>query len=173
MSAAAPPRPARLALLLSIALLTLSAGLAGAPASAGAAPAPAEVHPGHYSGGGFPSTPIEFGVTADRKEVERLTTRIKLDCKHGGAWVGELTVKRVVFVKPIPIVSTTTGGRFSRNTVVRFTQGGKLRVTVHGKLLAPERAKGTLTGHARLPGDITCKPFFGPIRWTARYVGHK
>lgn len=142
------------------------------PASAAAAesPAPEEIEAGHYSGGGFPSTPVDFGVSASRTIVKHFTTRLKLDCKQGGRWVGELVVKRAVF-SPIPIVKTTKGGRFTRNAVLHYQGGGKLRLTLRGDLLAPDRAKGVLTAHARLPGGISCKPFFGPIRWTARHGG--
>jgi hypothetical protein len=159
------------ACLLLSGLLLVSA-LAVVPASqASEGNAPEEIQPGPYSGGGFPSTPIDFGVSADRHKVKRFTTRFKLDCKHGGRWVGELIVKKLVFLSPISIVKTARGGRFTHTSVVHYQGGGKLRTTVRGSLLAPDRAKGVLTAHARLPGDISCKLFFGPIRWTARYVG--
>lgn len=128
------------------------------------------IHPGRYSGGGFPSTPVSFGVSANRAKVKRFTTRFKLDCKHNHRFVGELTVKRMVF-KPIPIQETARGGRFLRTGHVRFSGGGHLRVRVRGELIAPERAKGVIRPRARLPGDLVCKPFFGPINWTARFVG--
>jgi hypothetical protein len=155
----------RITFLLLAGALAWPAGAIGASSTADE-----EIHPGHYSGGGFPSTPVDFGVTASRGKVKKFTTRLKLDCKQGGRWVGELVVKRAVFA-PIPIAKTAKGGRFARNGVIHYKGGGKLRLTLHGELLAPDRAKGVLTAHAHLPGNVSCKPFFGPIRWTARYLG--
>lgn len=168
MSRAAEPSRARGALAAT--LLLLGGLVFLSEAEAGTAPGSDQIHPGRYSGGGFPSTPINFGVSANRAKVKNFTTRFKLDCKQDGRLVGELIVRRLVF-SVIPIQETARGGRFTRTSVVRFRQGGKLRVTVRGLLLAPERARGVLTAVARLPDGVICTPFFGPIRWTARYVG--
>jgi hypothetical protein len=156
--------------LIGLLLLMLPALALPTASVAAEAPPPKEIEAGHYSGGGFPSTPVDFGVAASRASVKHFTTRLKLDCKQGGSWVGELVVKRAVFTS-IPIVKTADGGRFNRNAVFHYRGGGKLRLTLRGTLLAPDRAKGVLTAHAHLPGGISCKPFFGPIRWTARHAG--
>jgi hypothetical protein len=151
-------------------LLLLGGLVVVSEARAGRGPASDRIHPGHYSGGGFPSTPVDFGVSGDRRRVKNFKTRIVLSCKQNGRYVGDLTVRRIVFDK-IPIQDAARGGRFIRTGHVRFRGGGHLQVRVRGILIAPERARGYLTGHARLPDDITCRPFFGPIDWRARYVG--
>ena len=152
-----------------VAVLFSLVGLASL-AEADARRAAEQIHPGHYSGGGFPSTPIDFGVSANRRKVKNFTTRVKMDCKRNHQFLGQLTLKRIVF-RPIPIRKTVAGGSFDRTGRGRFSGGGRFKVVVHGILLAPERARGKLRARARLPGDVVCKPAFGPIGWDARFVG--
>jgi hypothetical protein len=163
------PAPGRVRGAATAVFFALGGSILLLPGDAGSAPAE-QIHPGHYSGGGFPSTPVDFGVSADRHRVKSFTTRVKMDCRHNGQFLGELTLKRIVF-RPIPIHRTAAGGRFDRTGRGRFTGGGRFKVVVHGILIAPERARGKIRARARLPGDVVCVPAFGPIGWTARFVG--
>jgi hypothetical protein len=154
----------------SVVLLSLCGLVVLSNAEAGRARVAQQIHPGHYSGGGFPSTPVDFGVSANRRKVKHFHTRFKMDCKQDGQFVGELTITRFV-ISSIPIQQTARGGTFIRTAHVHFSQGGRLRVRIRGDLIAPERAKGVIRPRARLPGGLVCKPFFGPINWTARFLG--
>ena len=163
------PTSGRVRRFATAALFALAVPILLLPGHAGSAPAE-QIHPGHYSGGGFPSTPVDFGVSASRRKVKNFITRIVMDCNQGRDFVGTLTLKRVVF-SVIRIEKTATGGRFEKVARARFRGGGRLKVIVRGYLIAPERAHGRLRARARLPGDIVCKPYFGPIGWTARFAG--
>lgn len=129
----------------------------------------AQSMPGLYAGRtGFPDRePIRFKLAAGGTQVKRLKVAATLDCFSGGFLIGELRIKRFIF-RPIPLRLSGEDALFRARAVVRFQGGGRLIVKVRGELLPSDRAKGTLDPRARFPG-VTCKPFFGVLRWTARH----
>lgn len=85
--------------LLLIAFAALATDEAAGGAQAEAAGVSKDVQTGHYHGGGFPSTPVDFGVSADRRRIKNFKTRAKLDCKSGGFVVATFVFRKIVFRK--------------------------------------------------------------------------
>jgi hypothetical protein len=162
------------ALLLALALFLLAFALFAREANggpeAGASAATKDVQTGHYHGGGFPSTPVDFGVSADRRRIKNFKTRAKLDCKQGGFFVGYFVFRKIL-IDRMGIQRSASGGRFAKTLRGRFRGGGRYRIRVRGNLIAPERARGRIRARVSLPQNVECRQVFGPVGWTARYVG--
>jgi hypothetical protein len=164
------PLPGLPALLLVPALLLLTFALSAGEATGGPRAATKDVQTGHYHGGGFPSTPVDFGVSANRRKVKNFKTRAKLECKQGPFLVGEFVFRKILIEK-MGIQRTPSGGRFAKTLRGRFRGGGRYRIRVRGNLIAPERARGRIRARVSLPQDVECRQVFGPVGWTARFVG--
>ena len=163
--------PQALAILVAVTLLLVVfaafAGKANGGAEAGASAASPDVQTGRYHGGGFPSTPVNFGVSANRQRIKNFRTRVKLDCYRGGIFVGNLVFKRIVIQK-IHIQRTQAGGRFVYVDRAHLSGGGRAVLRINGVLIAPNRARGKIRLRARGRG-VSCRQVFGPTSWTARH----
>jgi hypothetical protein len=105
------------------------------------------------------SAPVSFRLAPGARRVDHLKVRLELTCPGG-----ELE-SRLEF-RPLRVAAD---GAFAVSDRLRFRGGGRLSFAIEGELVPPDRATGTLTGRARLPGIGRCKNFLGTtVRWTAR-----
>jgi hypothetical protein len=111
--------------------------------------------------------PISFKMTRNGRRIKRFTLSENLDCERGRILVGEFRLKRV-WLEPMRVRKTSTGGAFSKRVRVRFRDGGHLTINVSGTLTPPDGARGRLKAKVTLPGNIRCTNFpFGDVSWRA------